>query len=68
MNNIITLLFTLLAYVSAEGAQIIDWPHKEDGVMELTDHNFDQALENGRKGILIEFYAPYYPGCDELAK
>ena len=33
---------------------------KEDGVIVLTDENFEVELAKHEKGILVEFYAPWW--------
>ena len=62
MKTIITLLFVAITSALLE-PEIEDWPHKDQGVIELTDDNFDETMERASVGILVEFTAPYCEAC-----
>ncbi|KAG5185005.1 protein disulfide isomerase [Tribonema minus] len=51
-----------LLLVAAAMAEIT----KENGVLVLTDDNFDEALEANPNGLLVEMYAPWCGHCKAL--
>jgi len=55
-----TPLFLLLALATV--AEIT----KDNGVLVLTDQNFDEAIEANPNGLLVELYAPWCGHCKKL--
>jgi hypothetical protein len=51
-------LLGLILYIFAAAAEI----EKEDGILTLTDSNFDQAISTHQTGLLVQFYnnAPWW--------
>lgn len=54
MKSISTLFFLALA-----GTCALASPEVEDGVLVLTDDNFDEELAK-HEHLLVEFYAPWW--------
>jgi hypothetical protein len=51
--KILTLLIAIFAFAAADA-------EKDEGVIVLTDENFDEELAKHENGLMVEFYAPWW--------
>ena len=67
MENIFWKTTLALSAVALIGKVNAEEPTVDEGVLVLTDSNFDEAVKKHSDGILVEFYSPWCGHCQQLA-